>query len=89
MWAEMSEHLKNVSHFEFDLLLDPLACYGNNSVLYYLRGLHGVIVLCHHMRLQNHIAVIFTSVEMGGIMAVAIFCFQHRITILTMGSSLK
>ena len=47
--------------FPLDLFLDDIK-------LYYLRGLRGIIVLCHQMRLLNQVALILISVEMSGVM---------------------
>ena len=76
---------KHIAYFGHDLLLDVLV----NFSLYYIQGLLGIIVLRYQRRIQNHIAVIRISVEMGGIMKVTSrgdIC-SHRITAFTAGCS--
>ena len=64
----IADRIKKLSLIGSDLLLGLPADDDNTFFLYYLRGgLHGVIVLCHHVCLQNHIAVILINVGMGGV----------------------
>ena len=79
---------KHIAYFGHDLLLDILLV---NLSSYYIRGLLGIIVLRYQIRIQNHIAMIRFSVEMGGITKVASrgdIC-SHRITAFTAGCSVR
>ena len=61
-------HLLPFGHdHPLNLLLDDK----RNFVLYYLRWLHGIVVLCREMRLQNHFALILICVETSGVVTVA------------------
>ena len=60
-------------------MLDLFPDNSNNFVLHYLRGLQVVIVLCRQIRLQNHIAVVLISVEMGGNVHSLYVTFAHGV----------
>ena len=65
------------AHFRLDLLLSDA---DRNFVLCYLRGVQGVVVLCHQISLQKHRILFFCESRQCRVGHGWIFCMPHRIT---------